>query len=225
VPRSEAQLGIGSLRDECPCTARVRNPQSPYPTLLLAVMTDAERLTGSLEVSYAGGEPRIVAGLSVNGKEVFEFLLGTTSFSECVHLDIAMRTTSGSRLALGRVVGRLDRVPARAAVVPVQLVGVGRSGTTLLMGLLGRHPEIVVASPFPYEIRASRYWTHLLQRLLEPSAPLWSAHPSTFWRNAWWVGLNPFFDGDHAEFFESEYGEYVARLSLESINFLLRARI
>lgn len=41
----------------------------------------------------------------------------------------------------------------RETTSPLLVVGMGRSGTTMLMGLLARHPQILVPGPPPFEMR------------------------------------------------------------------------
>jgi hypothetical protein len=61
-----------------------------------------------------------------------------------------------ARLTLGTI-GGLPSAPVASRYHeqchPLLLLGMGRSGTTFLMGLLGAHPEILVPGPHPYEMR------------------------------------------------------------------------
>jgi hypothetical protein len=188
-----------------------------YPTLNVCVRLRGSDAGGRLEVVQRGWAPRLVDGVWREGEAEFRVLTGTMSLSSTIDVEVALRSGDGARVILGRLVGRLDRQSVAVAPAPLQVVALGRSGTTLLMTLLSRHPEIVVAKPFPYEIRASRYWIHALQRLLEPAELLQSAHTDTFWLNSWWVGLNPFFDSRRSKFFENEYGSIAGRLVADSL--------
>jgi hypothetical protein len=61
------------------------------------------------------------------------------------------------------------------------------------MRVLSEHPKIVVQRWYPYELRAARYWMHMLKILSEPKNPYQSAEANTFQTNKSWVGHNPFY--------------------------------
>lgn len=51
---------------------------------------------------------------------------------------------------------------------PILVNSLGRSGSSLLMKLLSKHPEIVIQSPHPYEARLAKFYVNqLLQRYAE----------------------------------------------------------
>jgi hypothetical protein len=45
-----------------------------------------------------------------------------------------------------------------------------RTGSNLLLRMLGEHPEIVAYQPFRYEPRVSAYWVEILRELTEPGS-------------------------------------------------------
>jgi hypothetical protein len=112
---------------------------------------------------------------------------------------------------------------------PVLLTSLGRTGTTLLMGLLAPHPEIVADQTYPYENFAARYWLHLLRVLASPADHDESSHPSTFTQDQQRIGHNPFHtapltnDPAIAELLGRAYVERAARFSQESIDELYGA--
>jgi len=76
---------------------------------------------------------------------------------------------------------------------PLMLTTIGRAGTTWTMRVLSEHPKIVVHRWHPYELRAARYWMHMLKVLSEPKNPYQSAEANSFQTNKSWVGHNPFY--------------------------------
>ena len=52
---------------------------------------------------------------------------------------------------------------------PLMVTSLGRMGTTLLMRMLAAHPAVVAYARPPYEIRAGKYWLHVLKTLAAPA--------------------------------------------------------
>jgi len=85
----------------------------------------------------------------------------------------------------------------RPSLQPLSLTSLGRTGTTLLIQMLVRHPEIMTRNVFPYEIRIAGWWLHALTVLAGYANPL-SSQPDTFLDDdhAFVIGFNPWmFDG------------------------------
>jgi hypothetical protein len=101
----------------------------------------------------------------------------------------------GTRSRLGAI--RLRHQPVQSGfqprLQPLMLTTMGRAGTTWTMRLLSEHPKIVVHRCHPYELRAARYWWHMLKTLAEPRDPHHSAQADHFQTNKQWVGYNPFY--------------------------------
>lgn len=57
-----------------------------------------------------------------------------------------------------------------SAFSPVQVCSLGRSGTTVLMEAMSKHPNIAMASSYPYEYRYSAYMARLYFTLLTPGS-------------------------------------------------------
>jgi hypothetical protein len=111
----------------------------------------------------------------------------------------------------------------KPTIQPIILTGLGRSGTTWLMKLLGSHPEILVYDHFPYEHATAKYWLHMFKVLSDPGNPFQSAKPHEFQNNLWWVGNNPFHDESvlrqkpAARWFGRRYVEHLAAFCQSSI--------
>jgi len=103
-------------------------------------------------------------------------------------------------------------VSARAAALPTALLGdvltpilvtaPGRSGTTLLMGLLAASPDIIAAELVPYELRLLSYFS-VAQQVLTTSADLEkSTHPDRLEGDGFHIGFNPFNSQQYARAFQ-----------------------
>ena len=113
-------------------------------------------------------------------------------------LDVMMAEARGDgevRVPLGVLAGL---PPPRIATAyaerhqPLLLLGLGRSGTTYAMRLLGGHPGILVPGGHPYEMRPPVWLWHAAQVLSAPGADA-SMHPDGFEsRDADRLGYNPY---------------------------------
>jgi hypothetical protein len=67
-----------------------------------------------------------------------------------------------------------------------------RSGSTMCMALLNRHPSIVVPEHYPYEVKPATYYARAARLLTEPGDHDYSASPTEFMRSSTHLGFNPF---------------------------------
>jgi hypothetical protein len=75
---------------------------------------------------------------------------------------------------------------------PLLVTGPGRSGSTLLMQRLLRHPEIVVADRYPFEIKLISYYARAYQVLASGADRDRSSNPGSIATDPYFVGYNPF---------------------------------
>ena len=57
------------------------------------------------------------------------------------------------------------------------------------------HREVVVHEDYPHELRAARYWTHMMNVLSRPAPPISQYSPDSFWHITNSIGPSPFFMG------------------------------
>ena len=88
-------------------------------------------------------------------------------------------------------------------LTPILVTAPGRSGTTLLMGLLARTPEIVAAELVPYEVRLISYHAAAFNVLTAPADLERSAHPDRLEGDGYHVGFNPFHSPQYAQAFRA----------------------
>ena len=105
-----------------------------------------------LPPTVPAGSGRFSAYVTVVGlpPEFTLYVRAVSATRECFHV----ATVEGRRRGLA-----LDEGDG---VRPLIVTTIGRSGSTLLMRLLGEHPEIVVEPTFPYEFAPAQYWSRAL---------------------------------------------------------------
>ncbi len=101
--------------------------------------------------------------------------------------------SAGERLENGRRVLRAP-TPRAAPLRPILVSSTGRSGTTLLMSEFVRHPRIVVANRYSYEIKLLSYYSAAYQVLTAHLDRVNSTNPDTMFDRAgqFRIGHNPF---------------------------------
>jgi hypothetical protein len=90
-----------------------------------------------------------------------------------------------------------------AGLTPILVTAPGRSGTTLLMGLLARAPEIVAAELVPYEVRLISYHAAAFNVLTAPANLEHSSHPDRLEGDGFHIGFNPFHSAQYAQAFRT----------------------
>jgi len=128
-------------------------------------------------------------------------LAGTVGLPSEFALQVRAVFDNGGRVPLTEVHGTRCRLCTsfEPLMQPLMVTSLGRSGSTWLMRLLSECPQIVINRRYPYEMRASRYWMHMLKVLAEPANHQASARPDTFAENPHWTGQNPYYTGAIAD--------------------------
>lgn len=100
----------------------------------------------------------------------------------------------GDQAAFATVQGR-HGVPLVDAseLQPLMITTLGRTGSTWVTQLLGRHPSILTYPPFKHEVRVSSYWLEVLLALSEPASYLQSVQAMVS-HNDWWLGRGRVYD-------------------------------
>jgi hypothetical protein len=71
---------------------------------------------------------------------------------------------------------------------PLMVTGFSRTGSNLVLRLLGAHPQIVAYRPFYHEPRVSHYWVDVLRELTEPGSSRRQIAPrSNLAQRGWWL--------------------------------------
>jgi Sulfotransferase family len=101
----------------------------------------------------------------------------------------------GARVALAHVRGRRSelRTGFDAGINPLMVTTFSRTGSNLVLRMLGEHPEILAYRPFEYEPRVSAYWIEVLRELTEPASYRRQITPQLRQPSrGWWLGAgNP----------------------------------
>ena len=84
------------------------------------------------------------------------------------------------------------------------------------MRLLAELPNVVIYRDYPFEVRASSYWLHMLRVLSDPANYEFSTHPDSFAQDFATIGHNPAFlvhtYGFGNDILGREYPEELGRL-------------
>lgn len=99
------------------------------------------------------------------------------------------------RLLLGTIsdLPPLPALSSHSGFIPIMIPALGRSGTTLMAGLLGAHPEILVAGVYPFEYRLASYFWHACYVTSAPAHHGLSMHPDGFeTSHPNRIGFNPY---------------------------------
>lgn len=118
----------------------------------------------------------------------FATVLRTLDLPPQFELQVDVLAPGCGRQPLARVRGSRQPLPALAdGPAPLPLTALGRTGTTWLMLLLRAHPQVLVAPPFPYEMRLGPYWAAVFDALSRPESYLQqvASHQRGRW---WWLG-------------------------------------
>jgi hypothetical protein len=165
-----------------------------------------------------------VAGADACG---FAVLLDTLGLPRQFEIRLRATLADGSRVKIAAIRG--ERAPLVSSYAPrlspLLVTSLGRMGTTLLMRMLAAHPGVVAYARPPYEVRAGKYWLHMLKVLSAPTDPgKQVAAPMEFHLETRAVGGNPFFSAAFAPWPEVEawcgsaYVEDVAAFCQHSID-------
>ena len=140
--------------------------------------------------------PDVNAALSLAGSPMtgFDDSINVATLPTEFALTLNAVMSDGSHVPLAVVRGRHSPLRSSFApgLQPLLVTSLGRTGTTLLMGILRAHPRVLAGGPLPYEIRVGGYWMHVLTVLSGYAKHDYSSHPDTFSKRPWLVGYNPF---------------------------------
>jgi hypothetical protein len=107
-----------------------------------------------------------------------------------------------TRVPVGRILGARDRIATShdARLQPLLVTTIGRSGSTAMVDLLGRHPDVVAYRPRETEARTATYWAGVLRELTEPASYARQLGAGQGRGEPWWLrGQNPSVDEILAE--------------------------
>jgi len=143
-------------------------------------------------------------------------------------LKVCAETPAG-RVRLATVNGRRRLLPADKwdddGPSLLAITGLGRSGTSWLMHLLGRHDDIVIDPRWPQELSSTTFGATTLRRLLDHPHGL--DHPPTQELTAsgtWWTSWSPYELPGVPEWYAGEHVEILAHAMRDDMSSLARAR-
>lgn len=159
----------------------------------------------------------------------FEFDIDTLMVPEQFTLNLIILLEDERRFPFAEVVGRRAsfHIPYTPHYSPISMLGLPRSGTTLLMRYLGAYPRVIHVPRYPYEMIGLNYWLHLFRVLTASADHQRSSHPNTFLKDEHFIGHHPHFtdvyDPVLAQWFREQYIPDIAALALRSLDGVYRA--
>src|SRR5215210_4540024 len=163
----------------------------------------ATAITGLPTPEVAARHPN-VPGAEACG---FTLLVDTLGLPQRFEFRLRAALPDGSRVKFADISG--ERRPLTTAyaprVQPLMVTSLGRMGTTVLMWMLSAHPGVVIYDRPPYEVRAGKYWLHVLKTLAAPTdASKRVGAPMEFHLEPLAAGGNPFYSAAFAAWPEVE---------------------
>ena len=122
--------------------------------------------------------------------------VGTLGLPRQFELLLSVELQDRRTVPLATIRGRRELLASgndQSGPQPLLVTTVGRSGSSRVMELLGRHPRIVAYPPWRLEVKTASYWSEVLLALGGPASylqPVTSAQRSP----QWWLGQGRQFD-------------------------------
>jgi hypothetical protein len=119
----------------------------------------------------------------------FLFYCSLVGLEREVDLLLSALLSHGQTAPFARLRVRRDRVPGKppVGVTPVLIDAPGRSGSTWLTCLLGRHPLGVTYRSFEREPRVAGYWTEVFRAVSGPTGYSRATDPEEVDSADWWI--------------------------------------
>jgi hypothetical protein len=137
----------------------------------------------------------------------FTLLVNTLILRRNFEFHVRAKLADGSQANVALISGQRRPLETGYAprLQPLLVNSFGRTGTTLLMRMLAAHPGVVIYDRPPYEVRAGKYWMHVLKTLAAPTdASKRVGAPMEFHLEPLAAGGNPFYSAAFAAWPEVE---------------------
>jgi hypothetical protein len=122
------------------------------------------------------------------GRGGFAVRLNAVTLPPRFRLTVSVLHGDGDRTRLGTIEGERRPLPMQEpAYQPLVVTTLGRSGSTWLTWLLGRHPEIADYRSFEYESKVGPYFAEVLAALTQP-ASYYQPIRGEIDNRGWWQG-------------------------------------
>ncbi|KPK56383.1 MAG: hypothetical protein AMS22_01360 [Thiotrichales bacterium SG8_50] len=178
---------------------------------LRAIVTSKGMVVGAANFQYERPNVEARVGMSSPGfKTGFHVRLSTLGLSSPLFLEVLVDTRLDNGKTRRDLVGTISGTnrPFAAGIAgskysPIVVPALGRSGTTLIMGLLNAHPQVVAPGGYPFEYRQASYFWHAIRILSSPASFDLSMHPDSFeGKHFYHIGYNPYIDRQYHKAFQ-----------------------
>lgn len=170
------------------------------------------------ELPADGARPDLVERAAVPADQLhcgFHHYLSLLDLPPDFEVELVVGLEGEKRCRFATLRGTRQPLGAPAASSPLLLTTLGRTGSTWVVHLLHRHPEVRAYRPFGYEVRTVEYWMEVLRHLGRPSSAL-QVLTADFATPRWWLGEKPpapLRDGSDLGILAWLQGESVERLA------------
>lgn len=125
----------------------------------------------------------------------FQGEFGVIGLPEIAILDIEGVFEDGKRILFGRITIKHSKIQPRYKSIlnPVILVSMGRTGTSIIMKTLAKHPKLISYQKHPtLENFSAQYWLHMVRVLSQPANQFYSTPAYNFDKNNFNIGPSPY---------------------------------
>ena len=163
----------------------------------------ADSAVESVELLHNGGvlarstpdvpRPDIEQSLSgVPAEQQVGFFLSINALALELEFELQLRVLlrDGETVELATLGGRRSQLDSgyRTRLQPLMVTTIGRTGSSMLVHLLGAHPAVVAYRPFRVEPRVASYWIGVLRSLSEPASYRRQMQGLNLQNPTWWLG-------------------------------------
>ena len=120
------------------------------------------------------------------------FFLSVNALALELDFELQLRAVlgDGETVELATLTGRRSPLDSgyRTRLQPLMVTTIGRTGSSMLVHLLGAHPSVVAYRPFRVEPRVASYWIGVLRSLSEPASYRRQMQGRNLQDPTWWLG-------------------------------------
>jgi hypothetical protein len=173
---------------------------------------DTDKPDASLKLAVFANGRKLVRGIADRSRSDLISLYGHANHGFNFSLSPPLSSAETYRLSIrdvetNRIVSDTYLFASPSPAIPAQecrpilLTSTGRCGTTIMMDILSKMPNVTVAGTYPYEIKLLTYYAQAAKVLCSPAyEDVWK-DPSSIHIDPMHVGLNPYFNHQYSNTF------------------------
>jgi sulfotransferase family protein len=183
---------------------------------------DGDRILRRTPVDRPRPDVTSIAAYSDGTAPGFLLMLRATELPRTFQVSVEAVLESGQTVTLGTIQGSRSQLapPPSDSLSPIAVTGMGRSGGTWLLNVLGSIPGVAVHRPFECEARLAIYWTDVFRQLTSSQCVTQQMDPPAIDPPLWWCGPRAETPVGH-----QELGRWLGREHLDSVAAYCRNRV